>query len=82
MLYEVITDIINGERPSIQVLTDGIDGNSAGVALGYLARIAEEHQSELLQSEPALGRALRTVRIVRSEPRITSYNVCYTKLLR
>ena len=62
-------DIITGKRPAIQVLTDGIDGNSAGVALGYLARIAEEHQVQIMQSDPLLGRPLRTVRVVRAEPR-------------
>lgn len=62
-------DIVNGQRPSVQALTDGIDGNSAGVALGYLARIAEAHQVEIIQGDPQLGRSLRTVRVVRAEPR-------------
>ncbi|MBN1446937.1 MAG: ABC transporter permease [Bacteroidetes bacterium] len=62
-------DVITGRTPVIQVLVDGIDGNSAGVALSYLARIAEEHQAQLLQTEPALGRSLREARIIRSEPR-------------
>lgn len=62
-------DIVTGRRPAVQVLVDGIDGNSAGVALGYLARIAEEHQAQLIQLDPTLGRALRDVRLVQAEPR-------------
>lgn len=62
-------DIVTGRRPAVQALVDGIDGNSAGVALGYLASIAEGYQAELIRSDPALGRPLRDVHIVRAEPR-------------
>lgn len=62
-------DIVTGRRPSVQALVDGIDGNSAGVALGYLARIAEEHQAQLIRMDPSLGRPLRDARLVRAETR-------------
>ena len=62
-------DIVTGRRPSVQALVDGIDGNSAGVALGYLAQITEEHQARLIRLDPSLGRSLRDVSVVRAEPR-------------
>ncbi len=32
-------DLIRGDRPAVQVVLDGVDGNSAGVGLGYAAGI-------------------------------------------
>ncbi len=62
-------DIIRGEKPAIQLLVDGIDGNSAGVALSYLSRIAQEHQAQAIALEPSLGRSFRSVRLVTTETR-------------
>lgn len=62
-------DIVTGTRPAIQLLVDGIDGNSAGVAMGYLASIAEHHQVDILRMDPALGRPLRQLQVVSAEPR-------------
>ncbi len=62
-------DVLRGERPAVQVLADGIDGNSAGVALGYVSRIAAEYQARLISEDPALGRQLRDLRRVQAEPR-------------
>ncbi|MCB2203993.1 ABC transporter permease [bacterium] len=62
-------DLVGGERPAIQLLIDGIDGNSAGVAIGYLSAIAEQHQVDLIRMEPSMGRALRTATVVSAEPR-------------
>lgn len=62
-------DVLRGERPAVQVLADGIDGNSAGVALGYVSGIAAQYQARLLSDDPALGRQLRDLRRVQAEPR-------------
>jgi ABC-2 type transport system permease protein len=62
-------DIIRGDRPSVQLLVDGIDGNSAGVALSYITRIAQEHQASLIVQEPRLGQPMRGVRLARTETR-------------
>lgn len=62
-------DIIRGDRPAVQLLVDGIDGNSAGVALSYLSRIAQEHQVEIIAHEPQLARQLRSVRLAVTETR-------------
>lgn len=62
-------DIVLGRRPQLQVLVDGIDGNSAGVSLGYLTHIARQHQSDLVASDPSLGARFRGVRLVESETR-------------
>ncbi len=62
-------DIVRGNRPEVQLLVDGLDGNSAGVALSYLSRIAQEHQIELSSHDPLLGKALRTVRLASTETR-------------
>jgi ABC-2 type transport system permease protein len=62
-------DIIRGDRPAVQLLVDGIDGNSAGVALSYLSRISQEHQVEIIAYEPQLARQLRNVRLAVTETR-------------
>ncbi|MDX9760256.1 MAG: ABC transporter permease [Bacteroidota bacterium] len=62
-------DIVRGARPTVQLLVDGIDGNSAGVAMGYLLRIVQQHQATLVTSEPRLGASLRNLRLAEAEPR-------------
>ncbi len=62
-------DIIRGDRPAVQLLVDGIDGNSAGVALSYLSRIAQEHQAQVIALEPQLARPLRSARLASTETR-------------
>jgi ABC-2 type transport system permease protein len=60
-------DMNNGRNPSVQVLVDGIDGNSAGVALGYATSLLAGLQAEWMQgfsvsrqaSLPASGRSPR-----------------------
>jgi len=41
-------DLKSGKQPQVQVLVDGVDGNSAGVALAYAAEIAFKLQKEWL----------------------------------
>jgi drug efflux transport system permease protein len=47
-----------GETAPVQVLLDGSDSNTAGVIMGYLARLAAEYNSRLL--EAAAGRRMGT----------------------
>ncbi len=42
-------DLTSGRRPKIQVLVDGVDGNTAGVALSYANQIAFKLQKEWMQ---------------------------------
>ncbi len=41
-------DLKTGKQPEVQALVDGVDGNSAGVALAYAAEIAFKLQKEWL----------------------------------
>lgn len=43
-------DLIRGLKPELQMIVDGLDGNSAGVALGYAQRIIAESYEDLLSS--------------------------------
>ncbi|MBR9974834.1 MAG: ABC transporter permease [Bacteroidetes bacterium] len=62
-------DIVLGRRPQLQVLVDGIDGNTAGVSLGYLTRIAQQYQSDIIAHDPSLGLRLRDIRLTETETR-------------
>lgn len=61
--------IVRGTRPTVQLLVDGIDGNSAGVAMGYLLRIVQQHQAELVLSDPRLAAPMRGSRSAEAVPR-------------
>jgi len=52
-------DVVRGMQPAVQLLVDGVDGNSAGVALGYVMRILQERQVTLATSDPSLAGLLR-----------------------
>ena len=71
MLYEVITDFENRPNTRIAVVGAGI----SGLASAWLLR--QRYQVTLFEAAPRLGGHTNTVDV-----RITSYNVCYTKLLR
>ena len=43
-------DLQRGRQPEIQIILDGIDGNTAGVALGYAQRILSEYGAGLATS--------------------------------
>lgn len=46
-------DIRRGSRPQLQVIVDGLDGNSAGVALGYAGAILQERARQVGRQMPA-----------------------------
>ena len=70
MLYEVITPTAN------------LDADSATAVLGIMRRLAAQEQLTLLISthDPRVFNQFE--HIIHLSDRITSYNVCYTKLLR
>ncbi len=63
-------DLINGEKPSIQAIIDGVDGNSAGVILAYVNQLARNLQQEWLGESPVLIRQIRTAHITSIETRM------------
>lgn len=62
-------DVVLGRRPSVQVLVDGLDGNTAGVALSYISRITALYQGSIAAEEPLLARSMSASRVVSAEPR-------------
>ncbi len=63
-------DIVRGVIPDIQVLLDGVDGNTAGVVAAYVAQVVESLQREMIVKIPALQQALSRTHTVRIEPRM------------
>ncbi len=63
-------DVVLGAWPKVQLLVDALDGNSAGIAIGYLAQMAAQAQLEIVRTEPALARELASAHVVSVEPRM------------
>lgn len=42
-------------RPQIQIIADGIDGNTAGIALGYAQGVLADFSAEIVADNPASG---------------------------
>lgn len=52
-------------RPQIQIIADGIDGNTAGIALGYAQGVLADFSAEIVADNPASGVGLaRTSAVV------------------
>jgi len=62
-------DIVLQKKPDIQILVDGVDGNSAGVSLGYITDIVQKYQERLIEYSPDLSLQVKNVRRVETEPR-------------
>lgn len=62
-------DIVLQKKPDIQLLVDGVDGNSAGVSLGYITDIVQKYQERLMESSPELSLQVKNLRRVEMEPR-------------
>lgn len=45
-------------RPQIQIIADGIDGNTAGIALGYAQGVLADFSAEIVADNPASGAGL------------------------
>ncbi|MBU1052995.1 MAG: ABC transporter permease [Proteobacteria bacterium] len=61
--------IVLNKKPDVQVLVDGVDGNYAGVALGYISEIMQNYQKRLIESSPDLGFHVKNIHRVETEPR-------------
>ncbi|MFQ5751207.1 MAG: ABC transporter permease [bacterium] len=57
-------------RPEIQLIVDGLDGNTAGIALGYAQGILKDFAAELALSNPAIAVRMRKVTIVEPQTRM------------
>jgi ABC-2 type transport system permease protein len=62
-------DIVRGSRPSVQVLVDALDGNSAGIAMSYVQSIVQKLQADIVVREPQLAGKLAGTWRVNPEPR-------------
>ena len=62
-------DIVLQKKPDIQLLVDGVDGNSAGVSLGYITDIVQKYQERLMESSPDLSLQVKNIHRVEMEPR-------------
>lgn len=51
-------DLKNGIQPKVQAIVDGVDGNSAGIALGYVNQISVNLQKEWLGSAGLLAQKI------------------------
>ena len=75
MLYEVITDLLRGSRRlKLYISSDKIEIDDTNLVMGIISGLIpnkkiEERIEGIVISEDEIAR-------------ITSYNVCYTKLLR
>jgi ABC-2 type transport system permease protein len=61
-------DLQRKSRPEIQIIVDGLDGNTAGIAVGYAQGILAEYAAEVATSNPSYAAWLRNAAAV--EPQI------------
>ena len=66
-------DLKGAQRPVVQALVDGVDGNSAGMSMAYLNQIAIQLQKEWMQEMGQLAKQMRQVHLTAIEPRM-QYN--------
>jgi ABC-2 type transport system permease protein len=63
-------DLKNGAQPQVQAVIDGVDGNSAGVALAYVGQIAFKLQREWLSASGMLAAKMKDVHLTEIRPRM------------
>ncbi len=63
-------DLKNGQTPQVQAILDGVDGNSAGVALAYVNQIAVKLQQNWLKESGVGPRQLQEMHLVELESRM------------
>lgn len=69
-------DLKNGQQPAVQALLDGVDGNSAGIALAYVNQITLKLQQEFLSASGLLKKHLGEMHLTEMVPRM-----CYNENL-
>ncbi len=57
-------------RPGVQIIVDGLDGNTAGIALGYAQGILSDSVIEIVSSDQSYAANLRKASIVEPETRM------------
>ncbi|MBI5648562.1 MAG: ABC transporter permease [Ignavibacteriae bacterium] len=62
-------DAVRGRSPALQLMVDGLDGNTAGIALAYAADISRNFQARLLEADPGLARRGAAIRGAEPEAR-------------
>ncbi len=62
-------DAVRGRNPSLQLMVDGLDGNTAGIALAYAADITRNFQARLVEADPGLARRAAGMRGAEPEAR-------------
>jgi len=62
-------DFEKNEKPQIQILVDGVDGNSAGVSLGYAQGVLSNYAQKNLKN-PITIRNLRGVHLIQTKDRM------------
>ncbi len=63
-------DLVRGQRPAIQIIADGVDGNSAGLALGYASGVLANFGAEVALANPAVTSRSGRVSLVAPLPRM------------
>lgn len=63
-------DLKNGAQPQVQAVIDGVDGNSAGVALAYVNQIAFKLQREWLGASGMPAAKMKDVHLTEIRPRM------------
>ena len=66
-------DLKNNEHPQIQAIVDGVDGNTAGIALAYVSQIAVNLQREWFNKTGMRPEELMAVHLTEIETRM-AYN--------
>lgn len=61
-------DVIRQDQPEVQILLDGVDGNSSGIAMAYLGTIFRNVQAAMLPQLPGALENMNKRRFI--EPRI------------
>ena len=62
-------DAVNREKPAVQLLVDALDGNSSGIALGYVSEIVQRYQADAVLRDPALAAPMAGTHRAEIEPR-------------
>lgn len=66
-------ELKNNEHPQVQAIVDGVDGNTAGIALAYVSQVAVKLQKEWLTQTGMQPKELMSVHLTEVETRM-AYN--------